>query len=150
LNTPAISLSSGLLITNITQADTYQWFLEGAALKEETSSTITPVFGGVYEVGVASKSCVKKSPGFTYSVTAIDDSEKSEVGIYPNPFNDKLMVTLDETDDVTSIVTLNLIGQTLKQVPVSGKREIELDLSDLPSGTYIISVGIRKYKVIKQ
>ena len=150
LNTPAISLSSGLLTTNITQADTYQWFIDGAALKEETSSSITPVFGGVYEVEVASKSCVKKSAGFTYSVTAIDDSEKPKVGIYPNPFNDKLMVILDETDDVTSIITLNLMGQTLKQVPVSSKREIELDLSDLPSGTYIISVGIRKYKVIKQ
>ena len=99
---------------------------------------------------VTSNSCVKKSPGFTYSVTAIDDTEKPEVGIYPNPFNDKLMVTLDETDDATSIITLNLMGQTLKQVPVSSQREIELDLSDLPSGTYIISVGTRKYKVIKQ
>lgn len=150
LNTPAINLSSGLLITNITQADKYQWYLDGAVLKEETSASLTPIFGGIYEVEVTSNSCVKKSPGFTYSVTAIDDFEKPEVGIYPNPFNDKLMVTLEEADDVTSIITLNLMGQTLKQVPVSSKREIELDLSDLPSGTYIISVGIRKYKVIKQ
>jgi hypothetical protein len=151
LNIPDISLSSGLLITNISQADQYQWFLDGAVLKEETRHNITPVFAGLYEVEITSGSCVKKSPGFTYSITAIDDIEKPVVGIYPNPFNDRLTVTLDENEEVSTITTSNLMGQMLKSIPVGlGKKEVELNLSDLPAGSYIIGVGIRKYKVIKQ
>jgi hypothetical protein len=152
LTMPVINLSSGILLTNIPQADKYQWFLDGTMLKDETNATLTPLIVGTYEVEVAANSCIKKSSGFTYSVTALEENEKTNAGAYPNPFNDKLIVTLDDHENVNFIITSNMMGQTLKQFPVgsSGKKEIELDLSDLPAGPYIISVGSKKYKVIKQ
>ena len=149
---PAIRLAAGVLLTNINQGDRYQWFFDGEILEKETSGTLTPLAAGTYEVEVSSKTCTKKSPGFIFSVTAIEESERSQAGVYPNPFTDRLMVVLDENENVKSIVTSNMLGQTLKYMEVepAGKREVELDLSDLPTGSYIIVVGARRYKVIKQ
>lgn len=152
LNTPVISLSSGLLVTNISQADKYQWFLDGHILKEETNTTLTPLQSGNYEVEVTSKSCVKRSPLLTYLITANKESQPSAPGVYPNPFHDSLIISLHENEEANSIIISNLMGQILKQIPIGTlpKTEMELDLSNLPSGTYIITVGAKNHRVIKQ
>ncbi len=71
---------------------------------------------------------------FTLSVITI---RKSKLSLYPNPTMGRLKISSDET--IHSISIVNAMGQVVKKYTIESKNK-ELNMSDLPSGTYFIKV----------
>ncbi|MBL7885147.1 MAG: T9SS type A sorting domain-containing protein [Flavobacterium sp.] len=92
----------------------------------------------------------------TFVVSAYDtslassDFENSSFNYYPNPIDDKLHLSNNQTID--SVKVYNLIGQELFSKAINAKDAI-LDMSNFSSGTYLIKItskeNTKNIKVVK-
>ncbi|MFA8450767.1 MAG: T9SS type A sorting domain-containing protein, partial [Bacteroidales bacterium] len=126
--------------------------------------TITPILNGVEfspsfytytNNGNQDASCdftVKQSNVKSANANGFDDNDfQGELGVqekaYPNPFVDNLSFTVNnETASLGKVEIFNIKGsivfeQNLGVVP-TGRREIKVNVSDVPSGAYIYKVSI--------
>ncbi len=124
------------------------------------SYTFTPTTAGVYYFSILHNSPINATTqGFivdTFSVTqALKNTEflDSKFAISPNPAND--FITLSNTDNiiVKSISMTDLNGRVVKQVSYSDASNIQVNVSDLASGMYLMNItsdqGTATKKVVK-
>ena len=78
------------------------------------------------------------------SASSIGSLEQEAFKVYPNPTVDVINLSLDFGQEEYRVYTL--MGQTVKQGRLLGKT---INLSDLPEGTYFLSIGDRVSKVVK-
>ena len=80
-----------------------------------------------------------------------DDFDSVNFSVYPNPTSD--VVTLKYSNEISEVSVINLLGQTLLNKKLNTTEAI-IDLSNLPSATYIVKVvsegKIKIVKVIKR
>jgi hypothetical protein len=67
--------------------------------------------------------------------TGIDESEEHLFSVYPNPVKD--MVNVD-CKDIEQIYLFNAVGQNIESFSVEGNDKVQIDMSGLPSGVYIL------------
>lgn len=82
-------------------------------------------------------------------ITSTQDqfSEQANIQIFPNPT--KGLLSIEVKHAIGSTYQLHSIqGQLLEKGVISVKRE-ELDLSSLPKGIYILSIGNKGFKIVK-
>jgi hypothetical protein len=130
-----------------------------------TSETVTVIYSldassGVYTL-VLQLFCPNKSLNQllkAYDQIYIDNSfsglEKIEdniISIYPNPFENNLTISI-ENDQATEVFLTDITGKTILNQKYTG-RLIVLDLGDLSSGQYFVTIKNKNYlttrKVIK-
>ncbi len=70
--------------------------------------------------------------------TDVLDHLPLKVVAYPNPTKDRLFIECE--NPLNSVSVYNLLGQKLKHFHLEGLKKYEFSVSDLPSGTYIITV----------
>ncbi len=95
---------------------------------------------------------------FSDSTSVHIDTENianQDIRIYPNPVHNKLKIDLTAAAHSNGIVNiLSLEGKVLKSQEISGTDIISIDMSHLPSGTYIChfrnETEIKSMKIIKQ
>lgn len=80
----------------------------------------------------------------------IDELNINEISTFPNPTNHRVLIRSSER--IESVDVFTYAGQSIRSIVTQGN-EVELDMSDLPGGTYlmkILSLGkIQTIKVIK-
>ncbi|MEP7265462.1 MAG: T9SS type A sorting domain-containing protein, partial [Bacteroidota bacterium] len=87
--------------------------------------------------------------------TGVDENKKSEAtfDIYPNPTTGRVTVTyrVAENEEV-KLDIFNLQGQLLKRHVEPGGNQVkfELDVTDLPSGLYIVQMSTTDQKVVRK
>ena len=69
------------------------------------------------------------------TTTGIDESDESLFTIYPNPVKD--MVNVNCTD-IEQISLFNAVGQKMESFSTEGNDNIQIDMSSLPNGIYIL------------
>ena len=74
--------------------------------------------------------------GITVGV-GIDEFDETSVCVYPNPVKGCLNVNCGESN---RICLYNALGVLFKSLDTEGKDSVQLDMSDLPSGTYFLQV----------
>lgn len=79
-------------------------------------------------------------------ISSVEDNELDKLSIYPNPFNDIIVV---ESELVGTINVYNTLTQLLISHPKNSKRT-ELNLSNLESGIYFIELKNQLFKIIKE
>lgn len=143
--------SDGSLETNLTS--NISWFLNDNPLSSISASSFKPTQSGVYKVqGVDSNKCPTAQQSILVSILSTE-SEIRELGVYPNPTQEKLVIQLPNTT-ILSNVTLEVFDLT-GQLRVSKQvfqqaTDVTLDVSSLPTGTYILRVPeINPNKVVK-
>lgn len=67
--------------------------------------------------------------------TGIDESEEHLFSVYPNPVKD--MVNVD-CKDIEQIYLFNAVGQNIESFSAEGNDKVQIDMSGLPSGVYIL------------
>jgi hypothetical protein len=72
----------------------------------------------------------------TAASLSIDDVFSSKISIYPNPANEFIQISTDET--ITGVEVYNLIGK--KVISLSNLLENRLDVSNLSKGIYVLKV----------
>jgi ligand-binding sensor domain-containing protein len=83
-------------------------------------------------------------------VTQVKDSEIRDIKLYPIPVADKLTVSFSKPKENTTIEIFSIDGIKLCSVPIYNEK-IELDMSNYPSGTYIVRfITLNEGVTIKQ
>jgi len=81
----------------------------------------------------SSKSVIKVQSNTVSGPTGINDYlENNKLSIFPNPAHDRIYIKTPETTFETEII--NVFGQVLSQ----DRNKTEIDISTLPTGTYIL------------
>ena len=82
---------------------------------------------------------------------AVEDNAFAAVNVYPNPFAGKLVV--NEVAEASRVTLVNAQGVVLRSVAVNGANQVELDVTDVPAGIYMVVVengaARRAFKVVK-
>ena len=72
----------------------------------------------------------------TYGYQSIpDNSNNDSLNIYPNPASTSIKI---ESEGLKKIKIFNVKGQMMKKTTVKGQTSIEIDVTKLPSGTYLV------------
>ena len=84
----------------------------------------------------------------------IDENElSSAMNVFPNPANEKVNITLDEDFGKATLEIVSTSGQLLKTKEVSNTLQIDMDVSDLSQGVYLVKltadnrVGVTKLTI---
>ena len=82
----------------------------------------------------------------------IQEVEKSNMNIYPNPCTGKATLKLDKkAGAATDVLIINVSGQVIKRIkPDLLENEIPLDLTGQPKGVYFVNTATKKGVVVKK
>ena len=64
-----------------------------------------------------------------------ENTGNDSLNIYPNPASSSIKI---ESEGFKKIKIFNVKGQTMKKIAVKGQDAVEIDVSKLPSGTYLV------------
>src|SRR5690554_674609 len=129
-----------------------------------TIDNYTPEFilfrvGGSFPDPTNSRPFMSKYDNIT--ISAVDhvplsskDFISSQFNVFPNPVNDVVTITNNENIGMEEIIVYDMNGKTVKLQKGKNENEIQLNLSALSSGTYLLHIktkdGIAIKKVIKK
>ena len=91
----------------------------------------------------------------SYSMTARENAEPlgfetpTSVNLYPVPASEYLNVSIENGTRTGKVSIYNTTGSLIKIVEIKGNHR-EIDISELPAGSYIISVEDEKEPITKQ
>jgi|GEM_PF-3276808 len=132
---PVINDNGGVLELSGGNFVNIQWYLDGNLIPSANQLTYTPTVDGDYTVAVSENGCNSTTDPYTFTgiATGIVDGTASGLSVYPNPFENRIVV---EANTVTTITLMNTLGETLMTRTISGRTEIATD--HLPSGIYLL------------
>ncbi|MBL7858967.1 MAG: right-handed parallel beta-helix repeat-containing protein [Cyclobacteriaceae bacterium] len=135
---PTITLEDGILISS--EADNYQWILDGAPIENEISRILTLAAIGDYQVMVTTNGCQVVSDVKRIIITEIESSQDS-IRVYPNPTSRFLHVILPHyfTGQV-KMMFRNAIGQEYAPRVVVSEAGVIMDLEDMNAGIYFLEI----------
>jgi len=79
----------------------------------------------------------------------LGNEENTQVEIWPNPASDIINVAVNNGTRFGKVSIYNMIGSIVKVVEIEGE-EKEINISDLPAGSYLITVDDEKEPLVKQ
>ena len=83
---------------------------------------------------------------FFYSETGINEDAEQNVGVYPNPANEKITI---EAQNIESVSITNVMGQKVYETSVNDDNMV-IDVNDFPAGIYMIHVITDEYEATKR
>lgn len=83
---------------------------------------------------------------FYYSETGVQDNAENNIGIYPNPANDKINI---EAENIKSVSVINVMGQKVYDSSVDADNVI-IDVNEYQNGIYMIHVVTDECEVTKR
>jgi type IX secretion system substrate protein len=120
---------------------TYQWTTcDGVEISGETNQSFTPAVSGDYAVIITDGTCSITSECVTVTVVGISIEPSLNLSFYPNPVQTNLIIDLDERVGDVSVQVFNIHGQLMVSKVFAQNDSVELNLSKLFSGTYILKV----------
>ncbi len=127
----------------------YQWFLNNEPIEGANTHFYFPTVSGNYSAQIiADYDCVVSTDQIEY-VVGVEESQESNLLVYPNPSKDQLFLISDN----------NLLGERVEMIDLSGRtlwtgfinqQQLEINLANLVPGVYGIRINNRVYhKVVK-
>lgn len=148
IGTNGYALYSSILIGN-------QWYDENGAISGATSKYYTPSKSGEYYVFVTVDGCTSDiSNKLYYKLGAMEEKANSSLlNIYPNPFNNELIIELNQLYNNANVSIIDLQGtEVLHQQLYSLKTIIQT--ANIPKGFYFLKfqtkATIEMLKIVKE
>lgn len=122
---------------------TYQWYncVLGNQLVGETSNYLNPTLNGLYYVEITFNGCTFMSGCHSYNTVGIEESNSTEVKLYPNPANDFLQIESDA--EMIHITVFDIAGRAVLSQE-TGHKSFQLQLDGLSTGKYTLRVITEK------
>lgn len=144
VNTVDASVSAGgdSLVASASGAS-YQWLdcnNGNQPVAGATSQSFSPAASGSYAVAVTDNGCTDTSACFPVVVIGLDDALGSRVSLWPNPAQDFFKLDFGGEAWEGSLSILDLSGKLVGDFDFGGAKEIEVPVSDLARGVYIVEV----------
>lgn len=94
---------------------------------------------GMPQQGDFNKNGISAVNGLTLTSFGVAEAQIPAFEIYPNPAHSEIQILFDEKAKVNRLDVLNLQGNIIRSYYVSaGKAEMNLDISDLEAGVYLL------------
>lgn len=71
---------------------------------------------------------------------------KESVAVNPNPFSNT--ISIESTEEIYEIKILNIFGQEVFSNTIANKYKIEVNLEELPAGSYFLVINNSNYNQI--
>ena len=127
----------------------YQWYKDGSMLSGQNTNTLllenlSVNDEGTYILKVSNTlatELILESHDVIVNVSGVGiiDNDITDFRIYPNPVKDKLCIQKALTSETTHITIFNTSGMIVRNID-SRSEHIQLNVSDLPSGIYLINI----------
>jgi len=72
-------------------------------------------------------------------VNTVDDTFTSDIKIYPNPGTDQINILMDNAP-INAVQIYDIKGKVIKNIVVTNKSKLRVDISDLEAGLYLVRV----------
>jgi hypothetical protein len=147
---PSIKYNNGTEIATSTSGITYNWYLNDTLLIESKFPTIIPLKSGKYSIKVlVSDKCLSGISDYVSVLITSTKEELSLINAFPNPFNKEIKIEfpLEYGFDVKVSIS-DIKGSIVYSKERVINSEI-LNLSQLSSGTYFLSI-IDKDSLLKK
>lgn len=139
-------------------ATSYYWdFGDGSTDSTTLTPTHTYISPGLhYQVSLQVKNDCNQSSTMSIKLSEINLDELSNetyVAVYPNPTIDKLIIDWSRNDiDIPSIEIYTINGRNVleEKLQPTNERKAEIDVSYLPSGTFILKIKTHSTVIYKQ
>lgn len=107
------------------------------------SGLVTAASNGTVRVRAVSVQDVTKKDSIQVTISNQTTGIEEALGtdgliIYPNPAKDKLHVTIPASRYISTLRVVDVYGRTRRSVSTGNMRKIEIDLSALPAGWYLL------------
>ncbi|MBO3117746.1 T9SS type A sorting domain-containing protein, partial [Winogradskyella sp. DF17] len=125
---------------------TYQWIdcnNGNAPLPNETNQSFTATINGSYAVIISNTACATSVTSDCVNIDSLsinDVPDNFEVQFYPNPVESDLNIQFGSTHAQVDIEVYSLLGQKVSTVSLENSSNHQLDLSELPGGSYILRI----------
>jgi uncharacterized repeat protein (TIGR01451 family) len=137
----------------------YTWYLDGEILTTTTAQNyIIPQIDGDYMVQITENqgACITESETITFIVNRLENRyqrfEKNSLNIYPNPANSHLTISSKQLAKGEKVEIFNAMGVKMldASIPQHDKSggSVEIDISSLAKGIYLVKVGNETAKVV--
>ena len=83
---------------------------------------------------------------FFYSETSVEDNAEQNIGIYPNPANEKITI---DAQNINRVSISNVMGQKVYEKSVDSDNVV-IDVNNYQSGIYMIHVVTDEYETTKR
>jgi hypothetical protein len=145
-----VTLNGITLTASESNATSYIWVdcATGEGVGEFTQS-FTPTVSGSYQVSLIVGDCSSLSDCINVVIINVDDFEGDRISVYPNPFEDVLMVQSDSDHLIMNVCILDATGRMVLNEAINAKSK-ELSLERLESGHYTLVVESAQGKTTKQ
>lgn len=140
----------GTIVKSSKGGDAYFWFYCDDSLKTPFANARTVVFDVKRPVAVIvhKEGCIDTSACTGWS-TGIAKSSPINSEVFPNPVGDILAISLS-TDEQVDFAVIDEQGRVHLKFTLYGKREHEIDVSKLKTGTYYLRNKYETIKLIKR
>ena len=132
---------NGVDLTAGQSGATYQWLdcdNSNAPINGETNQTFTAQNTGNYAVEITYNGCVSTSSCTYVDMTGVLSEAWKGMEYYPNPVSDHLMLKLPNLKQDLEVSIMDIRSRILQKESFSNIKNINLDVSDLSVGVYIL------------
>lgn len=137
-------------------AGTFIWFQQGqGTMLHEIPCTLSvipqPFVGQVLMTDqITDSTCVFVVP-MSCPMNIIDPGTPEQFSVYPNPATDILTIALPSNfSGKTQVSITNVLGEVFSGTMIAHNGKIELDVNDLASGMYFITVTVSEERFIQR
>ncbi|WP_375578176.1 T9SS type A sorting domain-containing protein [Marivirga tractuosa] len=146
---PGILVSANILESSV-EGDTFQWYLDGEILENETGKILVAKQSGDYTVGVTKANCSKVSDSFRFNeeVLSANNALNNALNIYPNPVEDNMFIELNDINSA-NVTIFTISGKFIDSFEINSSQS-EVEMSKYSKGTYLIKFESGKGSVTKR
>ena len=131
----------GFSVAGALYTDTYEWYFGDGGTSTLPNPTHTYTIVGPYNVMVIlHNSCGADtiSWGVPNKIKNIGQQNAGNLNLYPNPANNILTVSTGDNTNLKQIMIVNAIGSVVYSKEADNAKSLNLDISMLPQGQYIL------------
>jgi PKD repeat protein len=147
---PVITLNGNALSTSATFSS-YQWYLSGVIIPNETNQSFTPSVDGDYTVEVTNAfGCGGTSATFLLVTTGLRNTKSNNTfSIYPNPAHQQLTIQVPNSSIASTAVVVDILGNEVMSEEITSRKQT-LSLESLTNGIYFLRINNHSVKFLKQ
>ena len=126
---------------------TYQWIdcnNGNAPISGETNQSFTATVNGNYAVIISNANCPVSETSACVNVDTLSlesNTSPLDAKLFPNPVVNNLTIKFGNHYENIQVTIFSLLGQLVKTVEIKNSMEVEFNMSNLPSGSYLVQMN---------